>query len=292
MLEQDFYEQLNVSEFGKQYLQLVRECRYRVLVPEKGYEIHHIQPTALGGLNTSENKVKLTVFEHCKAHALLAQAIPCYKTLQPLTRMTLGQVTKLCDLEKMQLESLYHWSDLRYRALHHPKSPELIEKNRKGHLGKKFSKEHIEKRTARRRGTISITDGIVSKFIQPVELAEFERLGWKRGIGSIRRERLRTSHTGKVSSIRGYRCIHRGSAELKVSVGSLSEYLKKGWQLGRSEAFKKKRTLSVASGATNLGKVRIRRGNEGKVVPKNEVENYLKQGWEMGRKQRNIKYSE
>lgn len=292
MLKQDFYSQLEISEVGKQYLDLILECSTRALVPEKGYEIHHIQPTALGGLNVSENKVKLTVFEHCKAHALLAQAIPCYKTLQPLTRMTLGQVTKLSDLEKVQLDELYNWSDLRYKALHHPKSPELVEKNRKSHLGKKLSKEHIEKRTARRRGTISVTDGTISKFIHPVELTEFEKLGWKRGIGSIRRDRLRVSHTGKKSVTRGYRCISKGNVELKVSPNVIDQYLREGWQLGRTEAFKQKRAASLSPENTNRGKVRIRRGTEGKIVAKSEVVNYLKQGWEMGRKKRGTEYSE
>lgn len=238
MLSQDFYDQLEVSVPGQEYLSLVSLRRSQALVPEKGFEIHHIQPTSLGGLNVSENKVKLSVFEHCKAHALLAKAIPCYKTLQPLVRMSSGQIKKLSDVDLAVLENFYEWSKLREKALHHPKSDEQKNKNRKGHLGKKLSSEHIKKRTAKRKGTVTVTDGKVTKYIQKKDLLEYERLGWYRGISESRREKLQSSHKNKVGSTKGRICINNGEKELKVKKEDLEKYLSKGWQRGRRRAKK------------------------------------------------------
>ena len=51
----------------------------RGLTREKGYEIHHILPKALGGTNDSSNLVKLTYFEHLVAHYLIAKEARCYE---------------------------------------------------------------------------------------------------------------------------------------------------------------------------------------------------------------------
>lgn len=284
MIRQDFYDQLNVSEVGREYLTLVSECKDRALIPEKGYEIHHIQPTSLGGLNTEDNKVKFTIFEHCKAHALLAQAIPCYKTLQPLTRMSCGQVTKLEDAEKINLDEVYNWSKLREKALHHPKSPELIEKNRLGHLGKRFSPEHIAKRTARRVGTVTVTNGTITKYIHLNELEQWEARGWKRGISEERRKNLQESHKGKtgtLSATTGRKCINKDGKELKVKTSDLDQYIRDGWKLGRDPSFVDKRNKSM-EGKTNVGKVRVNRDGIGKLVSKDLLDSYLEQGWKLG----------
>lgn len=281
MVRQDFYDQLTLSEVGREYLSLVSECKNRFLIPEQGYEIHHVYPTSLGGTNTNDNKVKFTVFEHCKAHALLAQAIPCYKTLQPLTRMSNGQVNKLADTERITLDELYHWSELREKALHHPKSPEHIEKNRATHLGKKLSQEHIDKRTAKRLGTVTVTDGIVTKYIPVNELEQWELKGWRRGISEDRRKKLKESHTGIVGNTVGRITMHLGDKEIKVKPEEVKLREIEGYTTGRAEKFAKNHSERM-KGKTNLGKVRINKGGVGKLVSKDLLDFYMGDGWKLG----------
>lgn len=281
MLEQDFYDQLEVSDPGKEYLALVDSCKGRVLVPEQGYEIHHIQPTSLGGLNVKANKVKFTVFEHCKAHALLARAIPCYKTLQPLVKMSSGQVRKLTDAENVTLEECFKWSELREKALHHPKPREVVEKVKQKLKGRKLSEEHIRKRTEKRVGKVTVTDGKVTRYVDPSEVLEYEKRGWCRGISEERRKRLQESHTGLASTVTGKKYVHRGEEETRVFESDLQRYLSNGWILGRGKAFVKKFTEGM-KGRTNIGKVRIRKDGVGKIVPKSDLQNYLDNGWVLG----------
>lgn len=107
-----FYGKLYNSEWGKKYLELIREP-----VPEGVQtEVHHIQPRALGGTNSSVNLVRLTVFHHILAHVYLAKALPCTETLLPITWMSRKSVKKLTDLEKISLEQLQEWSELREQA--------------------------------------------------------------------------------------------------------------------------------------------------------------------------------
>lgn len=284
MLVQDFYDQLQVSDVGKQYLALVKSCKGRALVPEPHYEIHHIHPTKLGGSNTNDNKVKLSVFEHCQAHALLAQAIPCYKTLCPIILMSKGQVRKLSDLEQVSLEKLYGWAELHDKATHRRRSIEEREKNRLTHLGKKLTPEHIIKRTARRTNTVTVTDGTVTRYVLPSELDQYLTLGWKRGISEKRRKRLSESHkgkSGKFSATLGRKVMHLGDREFKVKPEDVETRLAEGYVLGRAEGFSKQHAAAI-QGKTNAGKIRINRDGVGKVVPEHMLQSYLEQGWHRG----------
>lgn len=107
-----FYKSLYESEWGQKYLKLIREP-----VPEGCMvEIHHIQPRALGGTNSSVNLVKLSVYQHILAHIYLAKALPCSETLLPITWMSRKSVKKLSDLEKVNLGKLQEWTELREKA--------------------------------------------------------------------------------------------------------------------------------------------------------------------------------
>ena len=53
------------------YHQLIERAKSRLLVSE--YETHHILPKSLGGPNTKDNLVKLTLREHFVAHLLLTR---------------------------------------------------------------------------------------------------------------------------------------------------------------------------------------------------------------------------
>lgn len=282
MLEQDFYDQLELSVPGREYLALVDSCKSRVLVPEQGFEIHHIHPTSLGGLNVKANKVKFTIFEHCKAHALLAKAIPCYKTLQVVTRMSSGQVKKLSDMEAVTLEKCFEWSVLREKALHHPKPVEVVAKVREKLKGIRRSPEHVARMY--RGGMIAVNDGNVCHLIQPEELQEWEARGWKRGRTPATVRRLSKSHLGKsgeLSSNKGRVYITNGVVELKVYPKDLDNYTKQGWFLGRSPGFAERHSKAMI-GKTNIGKVRINKDGVGKLVTKSELQSYLDNGWVLG----------
>lgn len=283
MIIEDFYSQLEASPPGQEYLEEIQKAKSRALVPEQGYEIHHIHPTSLGGANTNNNKVKLTIFEHCKVHALLAKAIPCYKTLQPLTRMSLGQVTTLEEAELVQLEELYQWSELREKALHHPKSREHVEKSRQTLLARhlKRTPEHIAKMS--RKGMIAVNNGEIGKLIYPEELEEWLSKGWTRGRTPASKARLSKAHTGLKSNTEGRKIIHFGDQEKKVAPEEVQSYLDQGWELGRASGFvERHRKVLEKNGTTNVGKVRIKKDGTGKMVPKNQLQSYLDQGWQMG----------
>lgn len=281
MLEQEFYSRLENSESGRNYLSLVNSCRSRDIRPERGFEIHHIQPVSLGGLDEKDNMVKLTVFEHCKAHALLAVALPCYKTLQPLVRMSSGQIRKLSDVEAVTLEECFRWSVLREKALHQPKSEEHRLKNRLSHIGLKPTPEQVRSRADKRAGTVTVTDGNITRYVLPSEVSEYEKRGWTRGISEKRRRRLQESHTGLVSPCLGRICIHKGEKELKVRESELQRYLDEGWSRGRKESFVGVYRRQMI-GKTNAGKVRVNRDGVGKLVLKSDLQRYLDEGWKLG----------
>lgn len=110
----EFEEALVSSEWGLKYLDFIEKAKSKnlSLKKEPGFNIHHIQPKALGGTNEEENKVKLTSVEHCIAHGLLAKALPSYKTLKPITKMSFGQYKELSDLEKLTIDECVGWGEL------------------------------------------------------------------------------------------------------------------------------------------------------------------------------------
>ena len=281
MIEQDFYDQLNVSEAGRDYIALIESCKSRALIPESGYEIHHRFPTSLGGLNVNANKVKFTVFEHCKAHALLAKAIPCYKTLQPITYMSVAQVQKLEDLEKVTLEDIFEWSKLREKALHHPKSPEHRKRLSEGAkaTNKHLTEEHKAKLD--QTGKIAVNNGEYSHLIYPDQLQEYLDKGWVRGRPQRVKEKLSNAHRGLSGTSTGRKVIHFGEKERKVKPEEIQAFLDQGWSLGRAEGFAARHAVKM-EGKYSTGRIRIRKDGIGKVVKPEDLQSYLDQGWELG----------
>lgn len=146
LTREKFLTKLRETIEGQRYLEFVlnSERRSRSVTRERGYELHHIQPRALGGTNELENLIKLTTYEHCEAHLLLAKALPCYETLYPITKLCGKQIKELTDLERVTLEELYEFSKVRYDALH-CKKPEhqrqkIAEANRKKAKDPEFRK--------------------------------------------------------------------------------------------------------------------------------------------------------
>ena len=144
--EKDFYSILEQTQEGKKYLNYVYDSsRYsRPIVREKGYELHHICPRAFLGRNVQSNLVKLTVYEHCEAHLLLAKAFPCYETLFPITKLCGKQIKELTDLEKLTLEELYHFSELRYESLHSKKPEQQRQKIAEANRRKAKDPEYLK----------------------------------------------------------------------------------------------------------------------------------------------------
>ena len=80
----------------------------------KGYESHHIIPKSLGGTD-EDGLVRLTPYEHIYAHYLLAlenpKAIPVFFCMVNINQR------KLMNIQKVSLEDLYKWSELRKQGL-------------------------------------------------------------------------------------------------------------------------------------------------------------------------------
>jgi len=281
MTEQEFFKTLKDTKEGREYLDLVSSCLSRSLRPEQGFELHHIFLTSLGGKNVSENKVKFTIFEHCRAHALLAKAIPCYKTLQPITYMSRGQVTKLGDLEKVTLEEQLEWSKLREKALHQPKSPEHVEKMRNALKGRKLSKEVRAHMGGAGRGKKFINNGIIHKRVLPEDLDEWLTEGWTLGRTKELMTKISESTQGRTSSLKGKICVTKDGKELKIDPEDLQKYLSEGYEKGRCKSFSEKRSKFL-KGRTSTTKGRKKIHNlEGveKLIPEEQLQEYLSKGW-------------
>lgn len=283
MTEREFYSTLQDTKEGREYLELVSSCTSRALVPEPGFEIHHIFLTSLGGQNVPENKVKFTVFEHCRAHALIAKAIPCYKTLQPITYMSQGQVQKLSDLEKVTLEEQLEWSKLREKALHQPKSPEHVAKMRDTLTGRTISAEVRSHMGGAGRGKKFINNGTIHKRVLPEDLDYWLSQGWVLGRTKALRESISSSRKGRESVFKGTILLVKDEREVRVSPEDLEKFLADGYVRGRSKSFSEKRSKYLQGNSNTRGRKRIY-NSEGieKLVPKDQIESYLSKGWVLG----------
>lgn len=141
----EFKDSLLSSIYGKEYFSIIENAiqENRGLKKEKGYELHHIQPKALGGnIKSKENLIKLTTFEHCVVHLLLCKALPCLETLTCIILLSGKQIKTLNEIEQISLEKIYELSTIRENALRigHPCSEETKQKVSKANKGKKYAK--------------------------------------------------------------------------------------------------------------------------------------------------------
>lgn len=135
---EDFKNKLTETDEDKQYLNIIQEASVSELNQKqgrkyivKGYERHHIFPVSLGGGNDENNLIYLSVYQHVLAHVLLAKALPCDSTYAAVLLMSgkrRGQ--DLLDVEKITLEDIYHWVELRKEAVEKrtKRSPEQVKK--------------------------------------------------------------------------------------------------------------------------------------------------------------------
>lgn len=115
---------LTVTEFNciknqwmDKYYELLLHKEPTTLKKERGLETHHIIPRSYGGSNDRSNLVKLTVYEHILAHYYLAIGTDNVHMFWAF-KLMIGkrQYNKLTDLEKVKLEELEHWAELREQA--------------------------------------------------------------------------------------------------------------------------------------------------------------------------------
>lgn len=288
-----FLKKLRETETGKEYLQLIEEAKRknRDLVCEKGFEKHHIQPKGLGGsLQDLNNLVKLTVFEHCKAHALLAltfnEKAPALKALSALS---MRQFDQLSSEERAILESRYSWQVLLEQAL----KTGLSEESRK-RAGKAGSKT--------RKGYRVVHKGNHETRIPPGKLDSYLEQGYTLGakakseevLASIREKRKGISSWNKgkpwpveIKAKMSLRKIgnknRKGTQTSSEARKRFSEAAKKRWE---DPEYRKKCTEGRKGKDVGklTGKVSIHKGSlEMKIFPE-QLENYLRQGWIKGGK--------
>ena len=249
--------------------------------PEKGYEIHHIHPRALEGPDDESNLVKLTIFEHCIAHYYLAKAVPCWKTLYPILRLSGRQVKNLSDLERLSLEEICQWSLLREQIRKMPKPPEIIEKLRTSHLGKTHTLEQKQLASVRMIGKILVNKDGRSTYIRSEEWPVYESDGWQKGQSEEQKKRSpehlkKLNHKGKIA-------VNNGEYGKLIYPEELDKYLSEGWIRGRSPASKERLRKSHLGVATCTGYKYLHKETKEIKVSLDKVETYLAEGWEPGR---------
>ena len=116
---EEFFNQLNSCEYGRQYIELVTNPKNHLGKKEKG-DNHHVYMKAICGENS--NLVRLSYYNHCLAHLLLAKAgceldaLWSFKALLVINRMDgKNQYNNLTDLEKADLE-LEGWAEAKEMA--------------------------------------------------------------------------------------------------------------------------------------------------------------------------------
>ena len=294
---EECYAQLQQTKKGREYCELVHQIQAENRSPRKyndGFELHHIQPRALGGqVKSKDNLVKVTYFEHCKLHVLLAKAIQCFETLRPVIRMSNQQYRNCSDLERVSLEEIYEWSRLREEAKKLEYSEETRRKISEGNKGKKLSEEIKQKmselargKNTWSRGLVWINNGTEMKRVRQEILEEYLSKGWKRGelspSGEVR-EKMSKSLKGKNIWSKGRIRIHKGELEQVIKAEDLNRFLQEGWTQGPSDKTRLKISKSsLGKKGTISGRVKIHKGDTVKLVRKEDLESFLQDGWLLG----------
>lgn len=285
---QELVKCLNQTDKGREYLTKITEYKNRnlSLKKEKGFEIHHIHPRKLGGLSDKSNLLKVSVFEHCCLHALLAFAIPCYETLQPIVLLSNHQILSLSDLEQTSLEDLYQWSQLREKALHQPKSEVWRKATIAANTGrvisdttrKKMRDSHLGQKHRTNNGQVWVYNGVEERLVSLKVLDDLIKGGWIRG----------RKTAGKPRNTFGYR--HSSETKAKISLANTGK-VRSREAVERQIKTRKKLGLNQISeeskqkiSKSNKGRIYINNGIEVRAVKENQIQKYLDLGWVRGRK--------
>ena len=258
MTLEEFRSTLLESEYGKQYLDLIDKVRSEHRTGKVGpdgemYERHHVHPRAFGG--SKGELLRLTCYEHCVVHTLLARAIPCPESLYPI-QLLCRQVKTLSDLEKITLEEIYEWSRLKKEA-------------NKARLGQ----------NTWIKGRIQIHKGEEgSKRVLPEELQSYLDAGWEMGYPESRN----IARRGRVGTVRGRVTMTDGTRERKVKPEDVDQLLAEGWRLGQPKAKVEARNAKLKGNCKGFLKIHKPETRQVKRVPSIQLESYLEQGWVKG----------
>lgn len=243
----EFFENLQKSDFGRKYLTLVESCRDRELKKEPGYEIHHVFPRCFGGSNEKSNLVKLTVYEHLLGHYYLVKALDHPKLWYSFSFIIGPQFNKLTKEERLNLQELEGWAQLRESALHR-------------HL----TEEHKQRIGQANKGKLV---GVK----RPKELVE-----------QIIRSRIESGHSKHsketIEKIRIANTGRKRSEEYKLRMSKLKKGCP-GFFTGKSHSPESNEKNRKA----HTGRVHINNGVQAKMVHPSEVQQFLEEGWVLGR---------
>lgn len=247
MTGREFYSILVNTEKGREYLNLISSVENQEKPVSGVFEKHHIHPKGLGGPDTEENIVNLTVFEHCLAHLLLVQAIPCAQTCKPVQRMS-SQFSTLDECQKATLENVYRWSECREKAIHCSHSLEhsaAISRARKGQVCNSLGTTWMSRDGQNRR-------------IKNEQVLEFQKEGWNLGRKQESRKNISKACKGRLGPNLGRKMSSQTRAKMKAArtglmyvhkdgrsyqtkdLEEINKLLSEGWSRGRG---KKLRTI-------------------------------------------------
>ena len=122
--------------YKKIYTQLMERAKHRSNITE--YETHHIHPKSLGGSNTKDNLVKLSLREHFLAHRLL-------------TKMHTGEARRKMYFAFYRLSNRHQIQSGRFYAKSKQQAKEYLSQI---HSGKTISEEHKQAIREKCRGMV------------------------------------------------------------------------------------------------------------------------------------------
>ena len=117
-------------DYSFHYQRLIERALKRMLSEDTYVEIHHILPRCLGGLDLTENLVKLTPEEHYLAHLLLVKIYPGNSKLIYAANMMLNRNNKSYGWIKRKFAAIHSKEHTGYR--HTIESKKKMSKSRKG----------------------------------------------------------------------------------------------------------------------------------------------------------------
>lgn len=101
----------------REYIAFVRACSRRIQKPgaRGGMHEHHIVPRCLGGSELESNLASLSLHDHARAHALLAEAMPWHEGLQNAASLIKGTFDKVTSPPNLRRKREIDWSDWEFR---------------------------------------------------------------------------------------------------------------------------------------------------------------------------------
>lgn len=116
----EFLQKIEKSQYYNAYKQLIldKNENYKDIKAETSFEVHHIIPRCFGGTNDENNLIKLTTKEHILAHYYLALMTEHVYMFQAFNCMLGSQFKKISDIEKIELEEIDRWAEIRDISRH------------------------------------------------------------------------------------------------------------------------------------------------------------------------------